>query len=149
MNVVFGSETDFDSWMSLVRRIAPVFPGLEQESDIIEHGKTVLKFMSKLQALCVKENGAVVGVLLFSRNRNMICCLGVSPEHRRRGIASALLKKALSELDPHRDVTVSTFVESDPRGEAPRALYRQFGFQADALTDAYGCPNQIFLRKAN
>ena len=149
MNTQFGTIDDLDSWMALVEEIAWNFPGLERDEDIAGYRQTAEKFMGKRQALCVKENGAVVGVLLFSRNRNMICCLGVSPEHRRRGIASALLKKALSELDPHRDVTVSTFVESDPRGEAPRALYRQFGFQAGALTDAYGCPNQIFLRKAN
>lgn len=54
-------------------------------------------------------------------------------------------KKALSELDPDREITVSTFCENDARGAAPRALYRKFGFREGALTVEFGCPNQVFI----
>ena len=40
--------------------------------------------------------GTVVGVLLFSRNRNMICCLAVDPEYRQQGLASILMRKEFS-----------------------------------------------------
>ena len=39
----------------------------------------------------------------------MICCLAVTPEYRRNGIASALLEKALAELGRSKDITVTTF----------------------------------------
>lgn len=145
MEVCFGQPADIDSWMDLVRQVRWNFPGLETEKDLDEHRQTVLRFMEKRQALCVKSGGQCSGVLLFSRNRNMICCLAVSPESRRTGIASKLLETALGELDRSRDITVSTFREDDEKGTAPRALYRKFGFAEGELTEEYGYPNQVFV----
>lgn len=145
MKVLFGETSDIDSWMQLVKQVSWNFPGLETEESIEEHKMTVLKFISRRQALCVKDNKEVVGVLLFSRNKNMICCLAVSPEHRKRGIASALLIKALSELDRNKDITVSTFRDNDYKGIAPRALYKGFGFEEGELTKEFGYPNQVFV----
>lgn len=145
MEVCFGTPTDIDHWMNLVRRVSWNFPGLEAEKDLEEHRQTVLKFMGKRQALCVKSDDQIQGVLLFSRNRNMICCLAVSPESRRNGIASKLLETALSELDRGREITVSTFREGDEKGTAPRALYRKFGFAEAELTEEFGYPNQVFV----
>ena len=72
----------------------------------------------------------------------MICCLAVSPECRRKGIASLLLTKALSLLDRSRDITVSTFRENDEKGAAPRALYKKFGFEEGEFLEEFGYPNQ-------
>ena len=145
MEAVWGDSSLIDSWMQLVRKVSWNFPGLETEERLDEHKQTVLKFMSKKQALCVKNTDAVVGVLLFSRSRNMICCLAVDPEHRKQGLASILLKKALDELDKSREITVSTFRENDEKGIAPRALYKKFGFQEGEMTEEFGYPNQLFV----
>ena len=145
MEVVFGDSSVIDSWMQLVRKVSWNFPGLETEESLDEHRQTVLKFMKKKQALCVIKNETVAGVLLFSRNRNMICCLAVDPEHRKQGLASALLKKALDELDRNREITVSTFRENDDKGTAPRALYRKFGFKEGEMTEEFGYPTQVFV----
>ena len=149
MKVYFGKPADIDCWMHLVREVSENFPGLETERDLEEHRQTVLKFMEKRQALCVKSGDQIQGVLLFSRNRNMICCLAVSPESRRKGIASKLLETAISELDRGRDITVSTFCEGDEKGIAPRALYRKFGFIEAELTEEFGYPNQVFVCKGH
>ena len=87
MKAIFGDSSFIDSWMQLVRKVSPNFPGLETEESLDEHKQTVLKFINKNQALCVRDGEKVVGVLLFSRNRNMICCLAVDPEYRKQGIA--------------------------------------------------------------
>ncbi len=145
MEAVFGDNSCIDSWMQLVREVSWNFPGLETEESLDEHKQTVLKFMSKKQALCVINKETVVGVLLFSRNKNMICCLAVDPEHRKQGVASILLRKALDELDRSKEITVSTFRENDDKGIAPRALYRKFGFQEGEMTEEFGYPNQIFV----
>ena len=149
MEAVFGDNSCIDLWMQLVREVSWSFPGLETEESLDEHKQTVLKFMSKKQALCVINKETVVGVLLFSRNKNMICCLAVSPEYRREGIASKLLEKALDELDRNRDITVSTFREGDAKGVAPRNLYRKFGFLEGELTVEFDYPNQVFVLKGN
>ena len=145
MEAVFGESSCIHSWMQLVRKVSWNFPGLETEERIDEHEQIVIKFMNKKQELCVKNQGTIIGVLLFSRNKNMICCLAVDPELRREGIASILLRKALNELDARREITVSTFRENDEKGIAARALYRKFGFQEGELTEEFGYPNQVFV----
>ena len=64
---------------------------METQEKLNEHRATVLKFMGKRQAICVKDENEIAGVMLFSRGHNMICCLAVSPEYRRRGVASMLI----------------------------------------------------------
>lgn len=142
---IFGERSFIDSWMQLVRKVSWNFPGLETEELLDEHKLTVLKFMNKQQAICVRDRGMVVGVLLFSRNKNMICCLAVDPEYRRQGLASTLLRKALDELDRSKEIIVSTFRENDDKGIAPRALYKKFGFQEGEMTEEFGYPNQVFV----
>mgnify|MGYP003293996817 CR=1 FL=1 len=146
MMIQFGKIDDIDNWMNLVEEISWNFPGLETNEKIAEHRNTVLRFMSKSQALCAKDdNEKIIGVLLFSRDHNMICFLCVSPEHRRCGIASCLLSKALEHLDRTKDISVSTFREEDKIGIAPRALHKKFGFFEDELIEEFGYPNQVFL----
>lgn len=146
MEASYGKPQDIKNWMDLVRKVSDNFPGLETEEALKDHENTVLRFMEKDQAVCVKTDEQLVGVILFSRNKNMICCLAVDPQFRRKGIASLMLQKALSELDPTREVTVSTFREGDDKGTAPRALYTRYGFYPGELTDEFGYPNQVFFR---
>ena len=149
MKVEFGRTSDIDSWMQLVRKVSWNFPGLETEQSIDEHKITVLKFMNDRRALCVKKEQDIVGVLLYSRKHNMICCLAVDPAYRKRGIASLLLSEALDKLDRDKDITVSTFRENDVKGIAPRKLYKKFGFEEDELIEEFGYPNQRFVLHAN
>lgn len=139
-----GTENDIASWMKLVRKVAPLFPGLETEEAILEHEKTVLKFMSKGHAICAVVDEAIVGVILFSTRLNMICFLAVDEAFRRMGIGKALLESAISSLDRSADIVVSTYVESDSRGLAARTLYSSFGFVGGEITVEFGCPNQLF-----
>lgn len=145
MQVQYGTYRDIEAWMNLVEELRGNFPGLETKESLTEHRETVLCFMKKEQALCVKAGEEIAGVLLFSKGHNMICCLGVSPAYRRRRIASSLLTAALGQLDKTREITVSTFRENDNKGTAPRALYRKFGFTEDILIEEFGYPCQKFV----
>lgn len=75
----------------------------------------------------------------------MICCLAVSPEYRRRGVASMLMDEALCNLDRTKEIYVSTFRAGDEKGLAPRALYEKYGFVADALIEEMNYPNQKYV----
>ena len=145
MKVKYGTSLDIESWMQLVQHVRWNFPGLETAAALDDHRKTVLRFMSENRALCVKDAEKVVGVLLLSKKHNMICCLAVAPEYRRNGIASALLEKALAELDSSRDITVTTFRDNDEKGIAPRALYKRFGFAEEKLMIENDYPVQRFV----
>ena len=149
MNVEFGRTSDIDSWMRLVKKVSWNFPGLETEQSIDEHKIIVLKFMNDKRALCVKNEQDIVGVLLYSRKHNMICCLAVDPAYRKRGIASLLLREAIDKLDRDKDITVSTFRENDVKGIALRKLYKKFEFEEGELIEEFGYPNQRFVLHAD
>ena len=145
MQLFYGVPEDIEKWMSLVTQVRWNFPGLETQEKLNEHRATVLKFMGKRQAICVKEENEIAGVMLFSRGHNMICCLAVSPEYRRRGVASMLMDEALNNLDRTKEISVSTFRADDEKGPAPRALYENYGFIADALVEEMNYPNQKYV----
>lgn len=145
MQLFYGVPEDIENWMKLVNQIRWNFPGLETQERLDEHKATVLRFMGKRQAICVKVGGEIAGVMLFSRGHNMICCLGVSPDYRRCGIASMLMDEALRILDKTKEISVSTFRADDEKGLAPRALYEKYGFIEDELVEAMGYPNQKYI----
>ena len=144
MKLCYGTPEEIEKWMELVHRVRWSFPGLETQEALNEHRATVLKFMGKRQAVCVKEEEEMAGVLLFSRGHNQICCLAVAPEYRRRGVASLLIGEALGNLDRTKVITVSTFRADDEKGIAPRALYQKYGFVPGKLIEEFGYPNQEF-----
>lgn len=145
MQLFYGAPEEIEKWMNLVTQVRGSFPGLETEEGMNQHRAAVLKFMSKRQAVCVKEGNEIAGVMLFSRGSSMICCLAVAPEYRRRGAASMLMEEALSNLDRTKEISVSTFREEDEKGAAPRALFEKYGFIADELVEEFGYPNQKFV----
>lgn len=145
MHLTYAVPDDLNDWMRLVSRVRLNFPGLETEEGLSNYRNTVFKFISKRQAICVKADGEIKGVMLFSRGHNMICCLAVSPDFRRRGVASMLMDEALENLDRTKEITVSTFRAEDEKGTAPRALYEKYGFVPDALIMEMGYPNQKYV----
>lgn len=144
MEIRKAKESDIGQWLQLVKKVRDSFPGLETEESLQEHEETVLQFMKREEATAAFENNQIVGAVLYSREHNMIGFLAVDPKYRKKGIASALLRFSLDELDKSKDVTVSTFRDGDERGTAARSLYRKFGFLPEELTVEFGCPCQVF-----
>jgi ribosomal protein S18 acetylase RimI-like enzyme len=145
ITIGFAQMDDVPSWMVLVKSVCWNFPGLETEQGLVDYQKTLSKNIARKTAVCAKAGDRVVGVLMYSKNRNILGCLAVDPNYRKRGIASALIEQMMKDLDPERDVWVTTFRENDPMGVAPRALYQKLGFVADELVEEFGYPNQKFV----
>jgi [ribosomal protein S18]-alanine N-acetyltransferase len=79
-------------------------------------------------------NGAVAGFLVcrtVTSDEHEVLSLVVAPEHRRRGIAAALLRSALSPTGG------DWFLEVRQSNTAARNLYRKLGFQDVALRANY------------
>lgn len=145
MKIGFGLVEDIDMWMELVSKVSWNFPGLETPEAIEKHRDTVIKFMKQKTAICAKENNSIIGVLLFSIKYNMICCMAVDPDYRRKHIASEMFSLMFKIADKTRDITVSTFREDDIKGIAPRAFYKKYGFVEDELIEEFGYPSQKFI----
>ena len=147
MTIEPGTEQDIDSWMRLVEKVKDAFPGLETREAMDEHKNTVLDFMGKAAAICAKEQGEIVGTLLFSRENNMLCFLAVDAEHRRQRIAEKMVSFMLTKMDPHSDISVTTYRDGVPEGTAARAFYKRIGFVEGKLTEEFGSPVQEFVLK--
>ena len=147
--VRLGRPADIPSWMDLVRRVAWNFPGLETKGALQEHAATVDKFIRRGSAICAVQGERVVGVLLFSPGRNMLCCMAVAPEFRRQGVAQRMFDLMLTMADTARPITVTTFRDGDDKGVAPRAFYQRNGFVPSTLVVENGYPCQVFVRKEN
>ena len=145
MRLFYADVSDIEEWMRLIYEVRWNFPGLETAEKLEEYRQTVLKFMGKRQAICIKHENAIKAVMLFSRGRNMICCLAAAPDFRRKGAASMLMDEALSNLDRTKEITVSTFRAQDEKGSAPRALYEKYGFVPEALIEEMDYPNQRYV----
>lgn len=138
---------DIDAWMELVERVKDSFPGLETQEALEAHKTTVLHFIENASAICAVKANHIVGTLLFSREDGVLCFLAVDPAHRRQHIAQQMISFMLTQMDTHKDITVSTYREGDPNGIAARALYKSLGFSAGKLTEEFGYPVQEFVLK--
>jgi ribosomal protein S18 acetylase RimI-like enzyme len=137
----FVSLEDISQWMELVDLVIDDFPGLEYESYLATLKKNILR----KTALCCKENGNIVGILLFSPNISCLSCLAVHPDYRHMGIASCLITKMIGLMPKGRDISVTTYREGDEKGIAPRRLYKKLGFKEGALKYEFDYPVQEFI----
>lgn len=145
MKIILGNESDIDSWMELVNKVKENFPGLESKEALDEHRNTVMNFIRKDSAICAKINGKIAGVLLFSKDDNMICFLAVDNEYRRKHIAAKMLSYMLTFLDAKKNVVVTTYCEGVPEGTAAREFYKYMGFVEGRLTEEFGSSVQEFI----
>ena len=117
----------------MVEIIRDNFPGLETQEKLDDYRKTVEKNIDRRTAICALFGNMVIGILLFSEKHNMLSCMAVHPEFRRKHIAERMVNKMLKRLDHNRPVVVETFREEDEKGEAPRAFYKKMGFEEGEL----------------
>lgn len=143
--VSLAQMSDLPSWMKLVERVRWNFPGLESEEALADHRQMVIKNIRRGTAICAKDAGKVVGVLLFSIRQNMLSCMAVDPDYRRQGIASRMIQCMLACLPVDRPVQVITFREGDEKGIAPRALYKKLGFVEGEFCNEFDYPEQKFI----
>ena len=143
----FARPEDTRGWMDLVHIVKDNFPGYNED----EYLELLERNIARQSALCVKYNSEIVGILLFSVRNKCLSCMAVHPSHRRNGIGSALVEKMLALFPADTDIEVTTFRGGDPMGDAPRALYKRFGFTEGELIDGMdGYPSQRFvLRRGN
>lgn len=147
MTIELGKEKDIDNWMCLVYKVKDSFPGLESPEALAEHRNTVLEFMNRDSAICTKVDNRIVGMLLFSKEDNILCFLAVDEEYRRHHIAEKMLCYMLTFMDSEKEIVVSTYRADVPEGIAARAFYKKNGFIEGKLTEEFGSPVQEFVLK--
>lgn len=141
----YAEVGDVDSWIKMVYIVRNNFPVLETSEKMEEYRQTVIKNIKRNTALCMKYEGEVVGILLFSYNSKCLSCMAVHPNHRRNGIGAAMVEKMISLFPSNMDISVTTFRKDDVKGIAPRQLYKKYGFEEDELVTEFDYPLQKFI----
>ena len=147
MKIQLAKPENIDAWMVLVEQVRDAFPGLETAEAMTEHRAAVLQFIQSSSATCAVDAGNIVGALLFSKENSVLCFLAVDPAHRRQHIARQMVDFMLTQMDVGKDITVTTYRESDANGIAARAFYKHLGFSEGKLTEKFGSPVQEFILK--
>lgn len=147
MKIRLAQAQDIDAWMALVEQVRDAFPGLETTEAIAEHRATVLHFIAHSSAICAIDADRIVGILLFSKEMGELCFLAVDPACRRQHIAQRLVSFMLNQMDTDQDITVTTYRDDDPDGQAARAFYKYLGFVEGRLTEAFDHPVQELILK--
>ncbi len=136
----FAKPEDASSWMELANLVKHNFPGF----DAAEYEKLLCRNIERQSALCVKFRDEIAGVLLFSIRAGCLSCMAVHPDHRQKGIGSALVAKMIECFPRGASIEVCTFRKEDPLGAAPRALYKKYGFEEGELLIEHSYPQQKF-----
>ena len=115
--------------VSIERRsfVSPWSPGMF----VLEMSKGSTVALAAVQG----DDERLIGYAVFSRYDAAWHTMNVAvePEHRRRGIASALIEGALSRIEPDAPVTL----EVRPSNESAIALYETFGFRSFGFRKGY------------
>ena len=145
MRVEYAEIEEIKAWMTLIEKVKCSFPGLETKEAFIEYQQTVITFMKRQEALCVKKEGHIIGALLFSRTEGELCFLAVDPKQRRKGVGEALVYAMIRCMGEEQSISVSTYRQDDPQGISARAFYKRLGFEEGELKEEYGSPIQRFV----
>lgn len=145
MEIRIANECDIDGWMNLVCKVKDSFPGLETKAALDEHRNTVLGFIYKESAICARIEDKIIGVLLFSKENNILCFLAVDPDYRRQHIAEKMFRFILPHMSAGKAITVTTYRGGVPEGVAARALYQKLGFVPGKMTVEFGSEVQEFV----
>ncbi len=132
-NVVNVTKEDIKGWLKLASEVEYLFGPMVDDPSFI---KALEKNINRGTAVCVRENNgspgsSLLGGVLFSASHApsyKIGWLSVSSQSRGNGIATLLVNHILSHVQTPSEVSVITFGDDIPDGQAARRLYQKFGF---------------------
>lgn len=136
-----SKETDIPAWLELARQCVDGYPCLDER----DYLRWLRKSICEEQALILKNGDTVLGALGFSRETGMIDFLGISPQHRKRGIAELFLRELAGRYLPGRDISMTTYREHDRADTGWRAGLKRLGFEEREKLVEFGYPTQRFV----
>ena len=136
-----ANQDDIPGWMVLVHEVKSAFPGLDEA----EYEKRLAGYIERGEAWVIRYEGTIAAVLLCSKERRELDFLAVTPEYRRRGLAEKLVETAAAQFPVGTRLTVTTYREGDPPGEAAWAFYALLGFIPGEEVTTFGYPCQKLI----
>ena len=136
-----SKETDIPAWLELARQCVDGYPCLDER----DYLRWLRKSIREGQARILKNGDTVLGALGFSRETGMIDFLGISPQHRKWGIAELFLRELADRYLPGREISMTTYREHDRADTGWRAGLKRLGFEEREKLVEFGYPTQRFV----
>lgn len=142
----FAAEEDVGDWLALAGKVKDDFPGLAGELESGAYRRQLEAAIENRDALVLRDGGKLAGALAFSREGKTLDFLAVDPDFRGRRVASRMFQTCAAQFPIGSEITVTTFAEGDPAGEAARAFYHATGFVDGPQVEAFGhaCQQMTF-----
>ena len=140
-NVHLAEKADIPAWMELVRLVIDGYPYLDEN----EYIQKLTDCIQRKNALVLKDEGILIGVLAFSFDKGSIEFMGVHPQYRNRGVQKILLEKLIEDYLPGREISATTYREHDRADTGYRNELRQLGFTERESLIEFGYPTQRFV----
>ncbi len=138
MQVAVACEQDVAAWLDLAAEVEPLFGPMVTDPLFRQ---ALYRNIGRGSAFCVREGDglpgtSLLGGLLFSSHppEYRIGWLAVRKDSRRRGVGRQLAEHVLSLVQPPAEVSVVTFVATEPEGMAARSFYESLGFSPAEMT---------------
>lgn len=126
MLVRYATTNDLSTWQNMINKLTDDQQDSNAEIMLpymthkIENGEALVSYDMVINTC--------MGFLAFSKKENRISWLGIYPNFRKLGVATALVEKALSLLDPTEVITVRLYLHSLEMCHAIEALFRKYHF---------------------
>lgn len=133
-----ASSDDISGCMALIQKVKASFPGLDEA----DYENQLVGYIKRSEAWVVRDDGKIAAALLCSKDRQEIDFLAVAPEYRRRGLAERLVETAAAQFPVKTELSVVTYREGDPLGEAARMFYTVLGFVPREKVTVFDYPCQ-------
>ena len=135
-----ASAEEVPGWMELVHTLRDSFPGLNEA----EYEAQLTGRIAQGEAWAFCGEGKVFAAMLYSKERQELDFLAVSPDARRRGLARKLVETAAAQFPVGTPLSVVTYRAGDPLGVDARAFYEAMGFLPGETMTLFGYPCQRF-----
>ena len=142
----FATEDDVEDWLALAGKVQDDFPGLAHELESGAYRIQLETAIENHEALVLRDDGRLAGVLAFSRKNGTLDFLAVDPDFRGHRVASRMFQTCAAQFPVGSTITVTTFAEGDAAGDAARAFYHATGFVDGPQIEAFGhtCQQMAF-----
>ena len=140
-DICIAEKADVSAWMDLMRLVIDGYPVMD-EADYLSK---LITAINEKRALVLKDNGVLIGAMLFSYQSGCIDFLGVHPQYRNKGIQKLFLEALLETYLPNQEICTTTFREGDKADTGYRNLLKQLGFAERELLVEFGYPTQRFV----
>lgn len=140
-DICIAEKADVSAWMDLMRLVIDGYPVMD-EADYLSK---LITAIDEKRALVLKDNGVLIGAMLFSYQSGCIDFLGVHPQYRNKGIQKLFLEALLETYLPNQEICTTTYREGDKADTGYRNLLKQLGFAERELLVEFGYPTQRFV----